>query len=288
MNRALFLCGAPQSSGSTLISWCFLQRRDMNGVLDARTDLLRDIPTHIGQPFTWCKTTISAFRMRELVPYYQDAGWTVRPLLVLRDVRHVWASLCLKPYGRNGTTAEDPPLRLRLRRFKEDWEYFRGQGGVMIRYESFLAAPERVLRDACTDLGLAWDDAMLTWPKERSQIADTKYGNRTFRATRGRGLLDSLRSSPDTLSPGAIPTADLEWLEAEFAEFNAANNYPAQLAIARSRTDGERSVPSYEVTRRYTWDSRRKPLRSFMHRLGFRGRIREAVAGVLDPGSGAR
>ena len=36
----LFLCAGLQCSGSTLVSWCFLQRRDMDGVLDGEYDLL--------------------------------------------------------------------------------------------------------------------------------------------------------------------------------------------------------------------------------------------------------
>jgi hypothetical protein len=42
--KTLYLCGAPQSSGSSLISWCFLQRGDTDGVLDARNDLLPQMP----------------------------------------------------------------------------------------------------------------------------------------------------------------------------------------------------------------------------------------------------
>ena len=38
--KALILCGGLQSSGTTLISYCFLQRGDTDGVLDADNDLL--------------------------------------------------------------------------------------------------------------------------------------------------------------------------------------------------------------------------------------------------------
>ncbi len=277
-SRDLFLCGGTQSSGSTLISWCFLQRRDMNGFLDADNDLLIDIPD-IGQPHTWYKTTISCFRVSELASHYQDAGWRVHPILVARDVRHVWASLCQKPYGRNGITAEDPPLRTRLRRFKEDWELFRRNGWPVIGYENFVAEPERELRRICTDLGLAWDDAMMTWPKPRASIADTKHGNHTFRESRGQGLIESLRPSRDELLPGSIPPADLDWLEAEFADFNRASCYPARAAVSRDAIDGiDRAVPSFELTRRHKWEIRRKPLRWFMHSLGFRGTLHEVSA----------
>ena len=36
--KTLYLCGGLQSSGTTLVSWCFLQRADMNGALDADND----------------------------------------------------------------------------------------------------------------------------------------------------------------------------------------------------------------------------------------------------------
>src|SRR5688500_13338903 len=116
-NRLLYLCVGTQSSGSTLISWCFLQRRDMDGILDADNDIFAEIPQPLRAPLAWVKTTISSFRICEQIAYFHEAGWTVRPLLVCRDVREVYASLRTKPYGRNGTSAEDPPLRLRLRRF---------------------------------------------------------------------------------------------------------------------------------------------------------------------------
>ncbi|MBI3468445.1 MAG: hypothetical protein HY000_36040 [Planctomycetes bacterium] len=269
--RELYLCAGTQSSGSTLISWCFLQRRDMNGVLDADNDVLTDIPTHWGQPSTWYKTTISCFRMSELMSHYQEAGWNVNPLVVVRDVRHVWASLCKKRYARNGTTAEDPPLRLRLRRFREDWELFRRNGWPMIGFEAFVSEPVQVLRHVCAQLALAWDDGVLTWPKDPSDIARTKHGNQTFRQSRGRGLLQSLKPSSDELKPGAIPPADLEWLETEFAEFNRENGYPDHIPVRPSPAIGTpRAIPSFVSTRRLKWELRRKPLRWLMHSLGFR------------------
>ena len=95
-----------------------------------------EIAPDLGRPLAWCKTTISSFRLSELASHYEDEGWTVTPLLIVRDVRDTWASLLTKPYGMNGFTAEDPPLRLRFRRFKEDWELFRAKGWPILRYES--------------------------------------------------------------------------------------------------------------------------------------------------------
>ena len=259
LSRELFLCGGTQSSGSTLVSWCFLQRPDMNGHLDADNDLLPALP--LRPTHTWYKTTVCSFRLTELMSHFQDDGWNLHPLLVIRDVRQVWASLCKKPYGKNGITAEDPPLRLRLRRFKEDWELFRQRGWATLRYESFVVDPQATLQSACEQLGLDWDKSMLTWPKKRSQIADTRHGNQTFRESCGQGLLASLRQTNDSIQPGSIPPADLEWMETEFAEFNLQNGYPEHLAIPHIAANGiERAIPSVEVTRRIKWELRRKPL----------------------------
>ncbi len=147
--RPLFLCAGLQSSGTTLVSWCFLQRRDMDGVLDGYGDILAEIPRHLPVPCTWCKFTITAFRLRDMVMRYEDEGWDVRPLLVIRDVRTVFNSLIAKPYGRNGVTAEEPPLRLRLLRFRDDWELFQSRDWPMIRYESLVSEPEEALGQAC-------------------------------------------------------------------------------------------------------------------------------------------
>jgi hypothetical protein len=266
--RVLHLCAGTQSSGSTLVSWCFLQRADMNGVLDGENDLL-PVPPSVAGAFVWYKTTISCFRLSELIAHYQDEGWSVRPLLVVRDVRRVWASLSRKHYGRNGTTAEDPPLRLRLRRFKEDWELFRREHRPMVRYEDMMAEPEKTLRATCTQLQLPWDDAMLTWPKDPKLIASTRHGNETFHASLGQGLRQSIRT------PGArgetidIPPADLEWLESEFREFNAVNGYPSRLEVSRDGSNGRhRAVPNFQVTRRYKWEIRRKPFRWLLSSFG--------------------
>src|SRR3954463_1112125 len=100
--KALILCGGLQSSGTTLVSYCFLQRSDTNGVLDADNDLLPAIDERLTRTFARDKSTTGCFRLREIAQHYRDAGWDVRPILVLRDLRAVWASLRKKPYGRNG------------------------------------------------------------------------------------------------------------------------------------------------------------------------------------------
>ena len=183
--KMLVVCAGLQSSGSTLISYCFLQRADMDGVLDAEFDLLPALDPRLARPYAWYKSTICCFRLSEIARHYHDAGWDVRSLLVVRDLRAVWASLRKKGYGRNGITAEDPPLRMRLRRFIDDWRSLEAEGGVKLRYEDFLADPATTLKQTCNQLGIPWDEGMLTWPKSPSDVARQSGGNDSFWKTRG-------------------------------------------------------------------------------------------------------
>jgi hypothetical protein len=269
----LFLCGGLQSSGSTLVSWCFLQRADTNGVLDAENDLLPAIDPAIGSPRVWYKTTISCFRLRDLVDHYRDQDWDVRPLLVIRDLRQCWVSLQGKPYAYNGITAEDPPFRMRVRRFMEDWELFRSMGWPTLRYESLLEAPEATLRDACRQLQIDWDPAMLDWPKPQSQIADINNGNRNFWITRGKSLAEAIAQYQSHRGTRALPPADLTWLNGRFNEFNRANDYPEwEGSAADLAAPCAESIPSFESSRRYLWETRHKPLRWLYSLLGLRNR----------------
>ena len=251
--RPLYLCAGLQSSGSTVVSWCFLQRADMDGVFDARNDILPDIPD-VPAPRVWCKITISSFRFSEMKAYYEDEGWEVRPLLVVRDVRAVFNSLVKKHYGSNGITAEEPPLRMRLRRFKEDWELFRKNEWPTIRYETLVLEPEATLRRTVEQMGLEWDDGMMTWPKQKDDIAAPRHGSPTFRASLGASFKETVKPSLAELRVGNVPPDDLEWMEREFEEFNRASGY-VEHATPAVPAGGEppqrRAVPRWENTRRY-------------------------------------
>jgi hypothetical protein len=266
----LFLCAGLQSCGSTVVSWCFLQRHDMNGVLDGECDLLSQIALDLGKPYVWYKTTISSFRLIELMGHYQDLGWRVHPLLVARDVRKVWSSLLTKPYGVNGFSAEDPPLRLRFRRFKDDWELFRAKDWPILRYESLVEHPEATLRDACRRLGLAWDDTMLNWNKRASEIADAGRGSESFKQTQGQNLCETLARYCGQKKPDVpIGGGDLAWLESEFQAFNADNDYPLHVDAAASPDDDSSvKICSFQEMRRYRWELQRKPIRWLLDSLG--------------------
>jgi hypothetical protein len=264
--RVLCLCAGLQSGGTTLISWCFLQRADMDGILDANNDMLADIPPALGNPYAWIKTTIGSFRTSEQIAYFQDLGWTVRPLLVCRDVREAYASLRTKRYGRNGTTAEDPPLRLRFRRFREDWELFRANDWPILCYDQFLLDPEEVLAQACAKLHLPWDDAMLTWPKPKSAVFDTRHGNESFRQSCGGSLWNSLKPSKPAHQL-VIPADAHRWLESEFARYNQINGYPAHLPLPAAQGEDDFDIPCFSVTRRVQWRQQQVPLQYLLHRV---------------------
>jgi hypothetical protein len=227
-----------------------MQRSDMDGVLDARFDTLPQMPQKLSRPLAWCKFTIACFRFSEVFDYFRAEGWEPKPLLVARDVRSVFNSLSQKSYGRNGITADDPPLRLRLHRFLEDWKLFRERRLPILRYEDLADDPDRVVRDSCAQLSLPWDEAMVMWPKAPEEIADAGFGNETFVRTRGGTLKQTVSPNLIQVKTAHIPPDDLTWIEETFAEFNREMRYPPHVAPTAPATP-LRAVPQFENTRRY-------------------------------------
>jgi hypothetical protein len=272
-SKTLILCGGLQSSGTTLVSYCFLQRADTDGVLDADNDLLPALDPRLARPLAWYKTTISSFRLSEIAEHYRDAGWSVRTLLVLRDLRAMWASLRSKSYGRNGITAEDPPLRLRVRRFIDDWRRAQQFGTALMKYEDFVDSPETTLQRVCTELNVSWDSAMLTWPKPAERIADRRNGNGSFWNSRDACLMQTLARYGTKSDFPALPPVHLQWLESEFRDYNESNGYPLHLdAASVEAADTIDNAPNFESTRRYKWETAQKPFRWLLAQLGRRNK----------------
>lgn len=238
----LYLCTGLQSSGTTFVSWCFLQRRDLDGVLDSPYHVLPELPALDRRRLRWFKKNIAVFRTTELAGYFQDFGWKVQPILVIRDVRSVWNSLCTKHYGLNGTTAEDPPLRVRFRRFLDDWRHFKEHNLPILRFESLTEDPVSTLVKTCRDLGLEWDEGMVAWPKRPREIMDAFYGNATFHRNRSSNLHTSLRRSSLAVETDKVPPGDLDWLQENFTEFYQEHDYPLE-PLLRS----EAPVPGWGV-----------------------------------------
>jgi hypothetical protein len=224
--RRMILCAGLQSGGTTAISWCFLQRHDTNGVLDMANDIIYTSFEKVQEPVVWCKMTVGSFRWLDVHDVYHDLGWEPQPLLVVRDARMAFSSLCRKRYGFNGTTAEEPPLRLRFRRFLQDWELFRAKDWPILVYEDFLRDPQTTLANTCHLLQLPWDDAMVTWPKHLSELAYVDKVNASFLQSIQCGSLHvsiaQMQSQPSIVS---LSSDDLQWLEKTFTTYNRFHGY---------------------------------------------------------------
>lgn len=253
--KILILCAGMQSSGTTLISWCFLQRPDTDGVLDMENSVIETAFDGITSPYIWVKMTIGSFRWFDVACIYKDLRYNVKPLLVIRDVRDIYASLVTKEYGNNGTTAEDPPIRMRFRRFKEDWERFAENGWPVVKYEDFILDAPGVLKEYIGKLELPWTDHMLVWHKNLEDLAFPGIGNETFHRTLGyEKRLDKIllqNTKPDTSN---IPVREIDWLEREFQEYNRINGY-AMEADRGLYSDQAVSLPDFNVTRRMKWNN---------------------------------
>src|ERR1041385_5446163 len=94
--QRMILAAGLQSGGTTLISWCFLQRRDTDGVLDMENDVIEGLFDAAKKPVLWIKMTIGAFRWLDIADVYRDLGWNPAPLLIVRDVRVTYQSLMKK------------------------------------------------------------------------------------------------------------------------------------------------------------------------------------------------
>jgi hypothetical protein len=247
--RDLFLAAGLQSGGTTLVSWCFLQRGDMDGVLDLYPDVLTPISeTHAR--FAWAKGTIASFTFDEIADYYRWQGWDVHPLLIVRDVRDAYSSLQRKWYGPNGTTAEDPPLRTRFLRFHASWQTFVENGWPVLCYERLVKDPEHELRSICGQLGLDWDPAMLAWPKPAEHICTFAIGNQTLLESLGDGgIAGALIQQPKRCQWDDIGASDMRWLQEQFGDMIAAFDYPSFPAPGTAVTVDH--LPSFEVTRRH-------------------------------------
>jgi hypothetical protein len=247
----MILCSGLQSGGTSLISWCFLQRPDIDGVFDMENSVVQTDFSRVSDKTLWVKMTVGSFMTNEVMEIYQDIGFAVRPVLVIRDVRHAYASLIRKEYGKNGNTAEDPPLRLRYRRFLQDWILFRQNNWPILCYEKFVEEPEAQLHKLVDALNLPWDEAMLSWPKSPDLISYNSQGNMTFEQSRknGTGLYEVLLPEKRHEPVGPINAADLDWLEHTFRSYNIENDYPLHLEDIVIAGDYP-SVPSFEMTSR--------------------------------------
>ena len=170
---------------------------------------------------------------------------------------------------------------MRLRRFMQDWQLFRDNNWPMIRYESLVADPRTALERLCTEMQVSWDDAMLSWPKPKAELAAPAHGSPTFRATLGDGknVFDVVDPAMAGLRVDSIPPSDLEWMEHEFADFNRRMGYAEHAPRDPSVTStDDRAVPRWENTRRY-----RKSRRTLRQLTSAVTRLTASIAGRTGP-----
>jgi hypothetical protein len=259
----MILCAGLQSGGTTLVSWTFLQRHDTNGVLDMQNSVIHTSFDKVQEPIVWVKMTIGAFRWLDVYDTYKDLGWQPEPLLIVRDVRDTFCSLMKKNYGINGLTAEDPPLRMRMRRFLQDWELFRRNGWPIVKFEDFVREPRTVLERTCEKLRLDFDEGMLVWSKEHSAITYVlTKGNKTFTKTSAgaRSLQQGLSAERKIPSLETLPASELQWLEQTFGEYNALHGYSSRIERPTTNAPAAMGPPTYEVTLRHWFDQERQRL----------------------------
>jgi hypothetical protein len=252
-SRRMILCGGSQSGGTTLVSWCFLQRQDTNGILDMSHDLMRYSFDRVIEPIVWVKMTIGAFRFLDVYETYRDMGWNPEPLLVVRDIRAAYASLMKKSYGFNGCTAEEPPLRMRFRRFLLDWELFREREWPVMKFEDLLQDERTMLVNLCDRLGLPWDEGMIAWQKNTWDIAYVDSPpNATFASSvdKSASLAQAKLQDKAYVGIDSLPKAELDWLEETFGAYNQFHGYPPHMRCTGNESLPSMASPSYIGTQR--------------------------------------
>ena len=283
-SRRMILCAGLQCGGTTLISWCFLQRRDTNGVLDMPNDVIQTSFEEAKEPILWVKQTVGAFRWLDVYETYRDLGLNPEPLLIVRDMRTTYSSLMKKHYGINGTTAEDPPFRMRFRRFLYDWELFRTNGWPIIKFEDFIREHRAVLMQACADLSLPWDEGMISWPKKLSEIPYGRGGQETFKGSIEYGCLTEakLRDRAE-IRVDNLPLNELEWLEETFSSYNDFHHYPKKIRpTPREGMPISMPAPRYEGTAREWYYSENERLNDEYWKLVHENeRLRRKIEGFL-------
>lgn len=224
----------------------------------------------VKEPIVWCKMTVASFRWLDLHEIYRDLGFDPAPLLIVRDVRSTYSSLLGKWYGFNGVTAEDPPLRMRFRRFLRDWELFRERGWPILKYEDLMVRQRACLMETCEQIGLDWDEGMVTWPKRRTDVAYIGKLNRTFEQSMEKGTLaKAILSGKAEVSTRGLPESEHRWLEDTFASYNKAHDYSAHVPspIEYGEESTPLPAPRYEGSVRDWLYSEKSSLETELYRL---------------------
>ncbi|WP_147291825.1 hypothetical protein [Alteromonas aestuariivivens] len=172
------------------------------------------------KPVTWVKMTTISFTWQEVAEVYSLQGYQVFPLLIVRNPFDAWVSLKSKWYGLNSTTAEDPPLILRFRRFLRDWEWFVSQGHPIINFETFVANPKDALQEACKSLPIDYHEFMTEGETKLKDIAYVSESNQSFLSSLTKGVSQQIASKTKSIS-----SEEAQWLTSNFSEIITAYGY---------------------------------------------------------------
>ena len=230
--QPLILATGLQSGGTTVVSHAFLKHPELDGILDMASDRIETNLARVSAPVVWVKMTTIAFRWEEVAAVYEQQGYEVYPLLIVRNPFDAWASLKHKWYGLNGVTAEDPPLMLRFSRFLKDWLQFKQHGWPVMCFEDFVANPEAALNKACEALPIEFNAAMLEAKSNVDDIAYVSESNASFAENLSQGVVGNVAKRIATLAEDEV-----NWLQSTFSQMNDEFGYSNRHGVDASRRE---------------------------------------------------
>ncbi len=184
---------------------------------------------HEGKPRYADKTPMHVLHLRRLGRMFPEA----RFVHLVRDGRDVALSYRSVAWGPSTVTDAALLWRRRVGRGRRAGRRLGPGRYREVRYEDLVAEPERVARELCAFLDLAWDDAVLRYPARAGEV---------IAATRFPEAHDRLHLPP---TPGLrdwrtqMPADDIVRFEAIAGAELAAHGYapagPAPAAAARAR-----------------------------------------------------
>lgn len=241
--QPLILATGLQSGGTTVVSHSFLKHPELDGILDMASDRIEMNLARVSAPVVWVKMTTIAFRWEEVAAVYEQQGYEVYPLLIVRNPFDAWASLKHKWYGLNGVTAEDPPLMLRFSRFLKDWLQFKQHGWPVMCFEDFVANPEAALNKACEALPIEFNAAMLEAKSNVDDIAYVSESNASFAENLSQGVVGNVAKRIATLAEDEV-----NWLQTTFSQMIDEFGYSNRHGVDASRRE---LAPNPFDSRRY-------------------------------------
>jgi hypothetical protein len=191
---------------------------------------------HAGKPRYADKTPMHVSHLPRLARMFPEA----RFVHLVRDGRDVALSYCTVEWGPATVTEAALLWRRRVAAGRRAGRRLGPGRYREVRYEDLVAEPERVVRELCAFLDLAWDDTLLRYPARAGEV---------IAATRFPAAHDRLRLPP---TPGLrdwrrdMDPVDIAAFEAvagrELVAFGYAPAGPAPSASARAGAEVRRAA----------------------------------------------